>query len=223
MNEALMRQHYSWFERSWRSFPRPIYRVDSARAMYLHMHGGLYFDLDFWCLRPLGPEVKTMKGVVLGYMSDDHDFPHSIPNAFMASEPGQPFWLFFLKQIERNAARATTEGPEAVTGPDALFRAVHAWMEHCTQRGVHHNITLYDRKVFYINDWHLDSNWRFTEQEPDKFCVPGAHFQLDKCRRSYPEALTLTQWTHSWESFNPHEGVATSLSGEAPVVKWWAP
>lgn len=28
---------------------------------------------------------------------------HSVPNAFMASEPGQPFWLFFLARIMKHA------------------------------------------------------------------------------------------------------------------------
>lgn len=36
--------------------------------MYLHHHGGLYFDLDFYCLRPLAPIVANLSGVVLGYM-----------------------------------------------------------------------------------------------------------------------------------------------------------
>lgn len=53
---------------TWDSFPRVIYRVDAVRAMYLHRYGGLYFDLDFWCLRPLEHTVSGLSGVVLGYM-----------------------------------------------------------------------------------------------------------------------------------------------------------
>lgn len=36
--------------------------------MYMHRYGGLYFDLDFFCLRPLAPAVANLSGVVLGYM-----------------------------------------------------------------------------------------------------------------------------------------------------------
>lgn len=149
---------------TWHAFPDPIYRVDATRAMYMHRFGGLYFDLDFYCLRPLAPTAAELSGVVLGYMvrlagagwggggllgcgggrqracglrrrlcylpgwllrvrqhtssrpfkgpapstpatpspppqTDSHGFEHAVPNAFLASEPRQAFWLFFLSRI----------------------------------------------------------------------------------------------------------------------------
>lgn len=206
-NEQLMLDHYSWFNSTWRAFPRHIYRVDAVRAFYLHMHGGAYFDLDFWCLRPMGPLVSKLKGVVLGYMSDDHDYPHSVPNAFMASEKGQAFWLFYARRIDRLFREARREGrelsePEALTGPAALFETVKEWKQLCTTLRVPHNITIMDRKYWYLNDWHrpgVDGNeWFKVEAEPDRYCAPK-YFDLHRCAKGFPNTYTVTLWTHSWE------------------------
>ena len=48
------------------------------RAFYLHMHGGVYADLDTWCLRPMDSLVNKPK-LYLAEMSEDTQFGQNIP------------------------------------------------------------------------------------------------------------------------------------------------
>lgn len=48
------------------------------RAFYLHMYGGVYADLDTWCLRPMDSLVNKGK-LYLAEMSDDTQFGQNIP------------------------------------------------------------------------------------------------------------------------------------------------
>ena len=54
--------------------------------------------MDFESIRPLDEFLKGKK-LVLGRMGPDTNFEHSIPNAFMASIPGHPFWIKVLESI----------------------------------------------------------------------------------------------------------------------------
>ena len=67
-----------------------------------HKFGGMYLDLDFVALKPFD-ELLGAKSVVLAEMSNDTAFEHNIPNAWMASTPGHPFWLFCLQEITKAA------------------------------------------------------------------------------------------------------------------------
>ena len=67
---------------------------------------GVYADLDFQSLRPLDDILRDKK-VILGRMQDDVDvWQHALPNAFLASAPGDDFWLFVLQTI---TVRTATE------------------------------------------------------------------------------------------------------------------
>lgn len=44
----------------------------------MHKHGGVYADLDTWCLRPMD-RLVTDNTVYLAEMSTDVDFSHNIP------------------------------------------------------------------------------------------------------------------------------------------------
>ena len=72
--------------------------------MYLHHYGGVYVDLDFESINPMGGYLKG-KQLVLGRMGSDVHFYHSIPNAFMASVPGHPFWIKVLEYISENYSK----------------------------------------------------------------------------------------------------------------------
>ena len=58
---------------------------------------GVYADLDFESLRNL-EDVLAGQQVVLAEMTDE-DWDQKIPNAWLASEKGHPFWLFCIQQI----------------------------------------------------------------------------------------------------------------------------
>jgi mannosyltransferase OCH1-like enzyme len=128
-NREFIASDYPWFLTFYDSYPREIFRADIVRFFFLYRFGGLYADLDTECLRPLG-QTLARADIVLGRMGNDPTFPHSIPNAMMASAPGQLFWLLAIAiAIERiiecgNVQRMDDNGPEQLTGPILLRDAV---------------------------------------------------------------------------------------------------
>ena len=60
----------------------------------MHKHGGMYADLDMEALRDLSPLLKGNTEPVFAALMDDppNNFRHNIPNAWMASPAGHPFW-----------------------------------------------------------------------------------------------------------------------------------
>ena len=64
----------------------------------LHVLPGMYADLDFEALKSV-EELLVGHKVYLAAMGSDDKFEHGVPNAWMASVPGHPFWLFCLQQV----------------------------------------------------------------------------------------------------------------------------
>lgn len=62
---------------------------------------GVYADLDFESLRGLD-DVLQGRAVVLAQMTEE-DWEQQIPNAWLASEKGHPFWLFCMQQVIKRA------------------------------------------------------------------------------------------------------------------------
>src|SRR5690606_7924245 len=113
-----------WFLQKYDSFPAEIFRADAVRYFFLYQFGGVYADMDTECLRSLDDILKN-GDVILGSMGSDLTFPHSIPNAVMASKPRQEFWLLVISIMsELNFTQ-----PEPVTGPVMLKRAYKAYRD----------------------------------------------------------------------------------------------
>lgn len=47
----------------------------------MHQYGGVYADLDTWCLRSMNNITRLFgdSGIVLAMISGDNDFEHDIP------------------------------------------------------------------------------------------------------------------------------------------------
>jgi mannosyltransferase OCH1-like enzyme len=92
-NRLLVYKHYPWFLPAYDLMPRKIMRIDIVRCLYLHKFGGIYADLDVFPTKSNTPllEIGEDKKVVLGSLSDDQDWEHNIPNAWMYSRPGSDF------------------------------------------------------------------------------------------------------------------------------------
>lgn len=103
---------------TWKS---PIYQVDMLKILILFKIGGFYIDSDADPMGPLEPLVDCKCQLLLS-KEGGH-----INNAFMASGPGQQFWLNWLKFImkaHKNPVvhRAKTAmGVLWCTGPLGLF------------------------------------------------------------------------------------------------------
>ena len=129
-NRRFIAEHYPWFLEKYDSYSREIFRVDAVRYFELFHFGGFYLDLDVECLRPLD-RYLTGNDVLLGRMGTDPAFPHSIPNAIMASKPRQEFWLYVISRL---VGGPTSGDVEEVTGPRFLKSCVDSWNEEASDR-----------------------------------------------------------------------------------------
>lgn len=89
------------------AYPLGIQRADAFRYVLLAAHGGLYVDLDFECLRPIGPLLDDDR-VIVGLEPVTHandtavrsrGLSQIVCNAFMASPPGHRFWEHVLDRM----------------------------------------------------------------------------------------------------------------------------
>lgn len=184
------------------AFPYEIMRADFARLAYMSAFGGVYTDLDVELIAKLGdldlalatlgtpggcrPKShrnleggsKCRRELVLalhGAPGNLTGWPHSLPNAFMASVPGHPFWRFAMEkvnqkwnekldQVSRNLSRAVnltdpvfrrtllrTLGPEYITGPGLLRDALLDYVSHDPSRAT--GIVLLGPELIYGYNW----------------------------------------------------------------------
>ena len=112
-----------------------IQRADAIRYFILYEYGGMYADLDFEALRPLGQLLESSEmadvGVILGQEPYAHsrvlyDQPRMLCNAIMISCPRHPFWAAVIDELHAryDAGIKTVRA----TGPRMLTDVVEAWM-----------------------------------------------------------------------------------------------
>lgn len=208
-NRALVLAHAPWFLDTYDALPRPVMRADAARFLYMHAHGGVYVDLDFKALRPLDGLLGGVSTAVVAAMTDA-DWDQALPNAFLASPPNHPFWMFALHHVVKSAggyalhrgARCAVpprwDWLEATTGPAALYAAAAAYR---AAGGT--SLTILAPGVVYPIDWR-DTEWGPGPNDPPdahSICRPG-HPAWDEaaCDARVPGAYAVTYWSHVWGS-----------------------
>ena len=132
-NRQLVVERFPWLLPLYDSYKQPIMRVDMARCLILKLHGGVYADLDFECLKAIDPLVVEHE-LVLGKEPEQnvqrwnsshpsgvsHIDGDLISNAWMASAAQHPFWDAAIEQLLR---RRKLPAPVEATGPIALTAA----------------------------------------------------------------------------------------------------
>lgn len=166
--------------------------------------------------------AKDKRTLFLGRMGTDPDFDQSLPNAWMASTPGHPFWLLPLEACADHISSGWS--PEALTGPAALFNAALAYQgeyqegkgrkldEHYAKSGWRHLYKQLSEKApapppqsieilpfyeIYPYSWHRDG-----QMYRDECWVSQPTFDAKRCKlllgldawRSH----SITYWSHSW-------------------------
>ena len=197
----LVEEHFHWFAPTYKSFKNHIMRVDAARYMYMYAYGGVYVDMDVESLKPLDLVLQGHQAV-LASMGTDLSFSESLPNAFLASVPRHPFWLYVLLEIqERTSSWLSGRGNwlkvEEATGP-AMLKAVldrEYPQLGCTYRAnKSHSIFVLGPQYIFPFDWHdLTSPAR-------PFCLVEYHETFDpkECKKHFPDAYAVSYWSHSW-------------------------
>ncbi|PFH59577.1 hypothetical protein XA68_12145 [Ophiocordyceps unilateralis] len=228
-NLRLVQKHFPSLEMSYRHLPGEIYRADLSRALYMYIFGGVYADLDMECLRPTEELQKMVAGsfntpikAMFGRMGDDPDFQHSIPNAWMLSTPGHPFFLHFLRTIDEQvmdikANNKSWPDAESLTGPVALREAIAKYEEDKVRRGrrmkdritqlvkdgpfgesddLDHQVFLLPSSFIYPYSWGSDG-----EPIRGQCWVLSDGFDADKCKEllevRQAKSICITYWSHT--------------------------
>ena len=212
-NRRFIAERFPWFLPTYDSYPSEIFRADAVRYFFLYQFGGFYADMDTECLRPITDTVKR-GDVILGRMGTNGSFAHSLPNAVMASRPGQIFWLFVIKlMLEAAATQREHLGPEEMTGPVLLKRAydrfarldkANGWdavRPICAkllpeQKSMSGNgsILLLKPCAWYPLDWTNPMHKLLRNQLLRRRQLLPA----DIARSLFPQSAVVTYWSHSW-------------------------
>lgn len=134
-NRAFVAHDYPNLLALYDAYPFPIQRVDMVRYLILHRHGGLFVDLDFEALRPVGPFLDAM--AVFGCEADENCRAHGkdriVSNAFMACTAGHALLDAIVAALPGALQGAIDHGltrNEAIlesTGPFFLTRCLDAY------------------------------------------------------------------------------------------------
>mmetsp|Transcript_39362 Transcript_39362/g.111541 ORF Transcript_39362/g.111541 Transcript_39362/m.111541 type:complete len:546 (-) Transcript_39362:245-1882(-) len=91
--EEFVRAEYPDLFPQWNCMKPIIRKVDTVRYLWMHAFGGVYLDMDGECLRPAS---SFFQGLPPGSTAWIGGYPEPF---FMASTPGNSFWLFFVDKI----------------------------------------------------------------------------------------------------------------------------
>ena len=183
-----------------------------VRSLYMWVYGGVYADLDVVTLRPIKEMFEALPAntnIVLGRdcgqrvdrskaLQSCADYDQGIPNAFMASTPGHPFWHYVLHQtIKRvwiHGLSGNLPGAEIVTGPEPLYYAFKQYNENVLARKGSSDIHVFENEIYPVS---------WTEHDTlDNLgcCHAKSNKTFDRacCRELFPKAYVLTFWTTMW-------------------------
>jgi inositol phosphorylceramide mannosyltransferase catalytic subunit len=92
-NHAFIKKYYPWFLKTYVSYPHNIQRADAVRPFLLYHYGGLYVDLDSYCLKNID-NIFIKNGV---YILKSSHFGHT--NSMMASTKHHSFWKIVFNNM----------------------------------------------------------------------------------------------------------------------------
>ena len=127
-NRALWAAHFPELLDVYDGYARPVQRADATRLLYMHVHGGVYADLDVAPCHGL-PSIVLNGSLELLLVREPSKSPRGdarryLTNFWMASAPGHPFWRHAIALLRGRAKHADVM---SATGPYFLNAA---WMQY---------------------------------------------------------------------------------------------
>lgn len=159
-------------------------KADLARILYMKHLGGCYADLDVESIRPLDELLKD-ESIVLARMGDV-GLAHDVPNAFMCSAAGHPFWDVCLAKIIQTVDQPRVDN---LAGPRMLHDVLAEWDDDEYKESGELSI-LHHEYIFPFSWLDEDGHPECDYTSPD--------FDSDACKQAYPEAFAITYWAHNW-------------------------
>ncbi|OAF55938.1 hypothetical protein VC83_08003 [Pseudogymnoascus destructans] len=252
-NLNLVRKHFPWLEEAYLELPGEIYRADFSRNLYMYIFGGVYADLDTDCLRPTSavfkafdiPNVEnTTAGAdgnhinqfaVFGRMGTNENFDNSIPNAWMASSPGHPFFLMPPLSVRPRIAKSKSfiywlfqhVSAEEWTGPVALYNAMLDFNTNglskeavamaavgpfaSLAKKTKQEIVLLPSHWIYPYDWNVKELRPLCSAEAETFDAKACQERLEVDKKG---GISITYWSHTHDNKNDNAKNIDSLSNE---------
>lgn len=81
------------------SFKKIIKKCDFARMCILYVHGGIYSDLDFYCVKNLDYLMSNKNLYITEEISEHEVYYRQLYNGFLGSVPGHPFILGWINKM----------------------------------------------------------------------------------------------------------------------------
>ena len=164
------------------------------------------------------PERKAF----LGRMGTDDSSDHSIPNAWMGSTPGHPFWLLPLEWTSEKFGQLGSA--ETLTGPEALYATINRYNDdfdqgqgskmdeyyekspwrHLFKAGDKDVSTLPPQSLVILPFWEIyPYSWQRDGDMFRQFCwVLSEEFNAARCKLllglDHWGSHSVTYWSHSW-------------------------
>lgn len=130
--DQFMIDYYSDFAVIYNKFLYDVQRWDAIRYLILYHYGGIYADLDYECIEPIGLLLEG-KSCCLGMDPPEHGIifkkKYIISNAFIATRPKHPFFKNILEEISTNSSDAADKFNYVLetTGPYMLSDLYNAY------------------------------------------------------------------------------------------------
>lgn len=118
---ALIQKRYPKFLPIFHAYDHDIKRIDAFRYFLLYEYGGVYVDMDYECVRKFDHALAKGKVSIAESMFEGERYQ----NAFMASPPRHPFWLYMFEVLLKNKDDQVVfaTGPKAIDEAAALAPA----------------------------------------------------------------------------------------------------
>ena len=170
---------------------------------------------------PSSPQGE--RKVFVGRMGTDEGYVHSIPNAWMGSTPGHPFWVLPLQSCEQNIESGAQ--PEYLTGPPALYDRVKDYKDeyengkgdkmddHYGKSGWRHlyppskdHRKLPPQSMVVLPFWEVyPYSWERDGEAFRQLCwVTQDTFNAATCKQvlglDHWGSHSITYWSHSWST-----------------------
>jgi mannosyltransferase OCH1-like enzyme len=98
-----LENNYPWFVKTWNSYPTNIQKADALRYFVLHHYGGIFLDMDLYCLQRLDGLFNYLDNRVPanGHMFlAVKAFPVGISNGFLITTRNHPLLQRVIENLE---------------------------------------------------------------------------------------------------------------------------
>eukprot|EP01135_Chromosphaera_perkinsii_P009935 Nk52_evm28s1967 gene=Nk52_evmTU28s1967 len=140
-NLSLVTRYLPQYLEVYNTVYKTVMKADFARLLYMYHFGGVYADFDFELIRSLEEYhlINENDMVILGTQGYFLEWDHSVPNAFMMSTPGHPFWAFcinmamdrgfYLLDKKKKGIKVPRVEAEYFTGPRLMYNCVKEYVD----------------------------------------------------------------------------------------------